>query len=336
MDIPLSVLDLVPAPAGIPSRQAFLNSIDLARHAEELGYSRYWIAEHHNTDGFISAATTLVIGMIARETQSIRVGSGGIMLPNHSPFHVAEHFLTLESMYPGRIDLGLGRAPGTDQLTALALRRTRELLAADDFPLQIELLQAFAGQIQWPDGHPFAKLRATPSDVPLPPLWILGSSTFGAELAARIGRGYAFAYHFSPQAAPAAMHAYRTGFRPSEFMGRPHAILGVAVVAAETEEEADVLARAHDLMWLRIRRGERGALPSAEEAAAYVFTDAELPLVAQSRQMLVWGSPDQVGRRLRELKEKFNVDEFMITSHIADHEARLRSYSLVTEAIRAA
>src|SRR5690625_1902208 len=190
MKIPLSVLDLVPNPTGMHSSEAFANARELARRSEELGYTRYWIAEHHNTDSFISAATVLLIGMIARETETIRVGSGGIMLPNHSPLAVAEQFLTLESLFPGRIDLGLGRAPGTDQLTALALRRSRELLAADDFPQQIDLLRASAGESSFPPGSPLAQVVATPKGASLPPWSILASRPSGATLAAPLGRRY--------------------------------------------------------------------------------------------------------------------------------------------------
>lgn len=331
MSTPISVLDLVPRPQGTGSQQAFHNSIDLAQKSEAWGYERYWIAEHHNTDSFISSATVLLIGLIAANTKKIRVGSGGVMLPNHSPLAVAEQFLTLESLYPGRIDLGLGRAPGTDQLTAFALRRSRELLAADDFPQQIELLRAYAGELELAPGHPLAKVRAAPADVPLPPLWILGSSTFGAELAARLGLPYSFAYHFSPQAAPLALSAYNNGFRPSAALKEKRAMLGVSVVCADTEEEADRLAGTHDLMWLQIRSGRRGLLPTADEAAAYPYTEEERMLVDQSRQMLVWGNPDQVAGKLHELKDRFSVDEFIVTSHIASHEARLRSYELVSQ-----
>ena len=335
MQIPLSVLDLIPRVQGSSSRQAFANSVELVKEAERLGYRRYWIAEHHNTDAFISAATVLMIGHLAQQTSSIRLGSGGIMLPNHSPLAVAEQFLTLEALYPGRIDLGLGRAPGTDQITAFALRRSRELLAADDFPQQIELLRAYAGELELVPGHPLGRVRAAPSDVNLPPLWILGSSTFGAELAARMGLPYSFAYHFSPQAAPQALAAYHGGFRPSPALAEPQAMLGVSVVCAPTTEEADYLAGTNDLMWLRIRGGERGLLPSAEEAAAFGYSAEQQQLVQQSRSNLVWGNPAQVRGQLQMLQERFGVQEFIITSHIADHGARLRSYRLVAEAMAA-
>ncbi len=310
---------------------AFDNSIELARLAEELGYHRYWVAEHHNTQAFASMATTVLISVLARETSRIRVGSGGIMLPNHSPLKIAEDFLTLEALYPGRIDLGLGRAPGTDQVTAFALRRSTELLAADDFPQQVEMLRAYAGESDFLDAHPLGKVKAELVGTRLPPLWILGSSTFGAQLAAHTGRGYSFAFHFSPDAAVPALRAYREGFQPSEHLAEPYAILGVSVLCAETEERAEELARAHDLLWLRIRRNERFPLPTTEEAAAHAFNPEEEAAAQASRRMLVWGTPDRVRERLRELKEQLEVDEFIVTSHIASHEERMLSYRLLAE-----
>lgn len=330
---PLSVLDLVPVPPDGTAADALANSVELVRLAEELGYRRYWVAEHHNTEAFASMATTVIIGMLARETQTIRVGSGGIMLPNHSPLKIAEDFLTLEALYPGRIDLGLGRAPGTDQVTAFALRRSTELLAADDFPQQIEMLRAYAGESGFLDGHPLGKVKASLPGVRLPPLWILGSSTFGAQLAAHTGRGYSFAFHFSPDAAVPALKAYREGFRPSDELSEPYAILGAAVICAPTEERAEELARAHDLLWLRIRRNERFPLPTAEEAAAYTFTAEEEAAAQASRRMLVWGTPERVRKRLEELRDQLTVDEFIVTSHIASHEERLLSYRLLAEAM---
>ncbi len=332
MAIPLSVLDLVPVPPGENASQAFANSVDLARLAEELGYRRYWVAEHHNTPAFASMSTTTLISVLAGATKTIRVGSGGVMLPNHSPLKVAEDFLTLEALHPGRIDLGLGRAPGTDQVTALALRRSTELLAADDFPQQVEMLRSYAGESDFLEGHPLGKITAALPGVKLPPLWILGSSTWGAQYAAQTGRGYSFAYHFSPDYAVPALQAYRDGFTPSEELAEPYAILGVAVIVSEDEERAEMLARAHDLMWLRIRRNERALLASAEEAGAYQFTPQEQEMAQASRRMLVWGTPEQVQGRLWELVEKLKVDELIVTSHISSHEERMGSYRLLAEA----
>ena len=332
MSIPLSILDLVPVPLGQSATGAFHNSVELVRLAEELGYRRYWVAEHHNTQAFASMSTATLIAVLAGSTDTIRVGSGGVMLPNHSPLKVAEDFLTLEALFPGRIDLGLGRAPGTDQVTALALRRSTELLAADDFPQQVEMLRAYAGESDFLEGHPLGKVTAALPGVKLPPLWILGSSMYGAQYAAQTGRGYSFAYHFSPDYAVPALRAYREGFQSTETMTEPYAILGVAVVCSESQERADMLARAHDLLWLRIRRNERGLLTTAEEAAAYEFTPEEEEAARASRRMLVWGTPETVKARLDELVEQLQVDELIVTSHIADHQERLGSYRLLAEA----
>jgi luciferase family oxidoreductase group 1 len=332
MALPLSILDLIPVGSGSTGPQALRNSIDLARRADTLGYTRYWVAEHHNTQGLASSAPEIMIGLLARETQHLRIGSGGIMLPNHSPLKVAENFLTLEALYPGRIDLGLGRAPGTDRVTALALRRSVEALSADDFPEQLQLLRAFAGEAEFPENDLFARVRASPPGVPLPPIWLLGSSDFGARLAAALGRGYAFAYHFSPEMAVPAMRMYRELFQPSEYLARPYAILGVSVVCAETEERAEELALTHDLLWVNIRNGRTGPIPSPEEARAYPYTPFELQQVRASRSMLVVGSPESVRARLLELAQKMGADELMVTSHIHSHAARVRSYELLAEA----
>lgn len=333
MPLPLSVLDLIPVPSGSSSTQALRNCLDLAKATDRLGYTRYWLAEHHNTRAFISSAPELIIGQVARETERIRVGSGGIMMPNHSPLKVAEWFRTLEALFPGRIDLGLGRAPGTDRLTALALRRSMEPFNGDDMALLLQEMLAYSGEAEFEPGHPFEKIRASPDDVALPPIWILGSSDYGARLAAAIGRGYAFAYHFSPHAALPAMRQYREGFRPSSHLDKPHAILAVAVVCAETQERAEELARTHDLLWVSIRKGDtRGRLPSPQEAEAYPYTPMDLEQIRASRSMLVVGTPDRVHARLTELAEEMGADELMITSHIHDHAARLRSYQLLAEA----
>ncbi len=331
MSIPLSVLDLVPVPPNGTASDAFRNSIELARMVEELGYHRIWVAEHHNTQAFASMSTATLIAVLARETERIRIGSGGVMLPNHSPLKVAEDFLTLEALHPGRIDLGMGRAPGTDQITALALRRSSEHLAADDFPQQVEMLRAYAGESDFLEGHPLGRVSTELPGVKLPPLWILGSSTYGAQYAAQTGRGYSFAYHFSPDYAVPALSAYRNGFQPSDELAEPYAILGVSVVCAPTQQRADELARAHDLMWLRIRRNERANLPTPEEAAAYPFTAEEEAMAAHSRRMLVYGTPDKVRARLEELTEQLKVDELIVTTHIADHEERMLSYRLLAE-----
>jgi luciferase family oxidoreductase group 1 len=329
--IPLSVLDLVPVPTGSSAAEAFQHSVELAQLTERLGYERYWIAEHHNTGAFASSATALLIGLIASQTSTMRIGSGGIMLPNHAALHVTENFLTLEALYPGRIDLGLGRAPGTDQVTAMALRRSAEHLGAEDFPQQVEAMRAFAGDTEFPAGHPYARIRATPLGVPLPPLWLLGSSTFGAQMAAHLGRGFAFAHHFSPQAAEAALRLYRQNFQPSKYLAEPHAILAVSAIVAETEERAAELARAHGLMWLQIRKGNLDSLPSAEEAAEYPYTPEEAAIVQSATELVIHGTAGQVRERMLELAGWLQADELMVTTHVADRAERMRSYELLAQ-----
>ncbi|HEX8826232.1 MAG TPA: LLM class flavin-dependent oxidoreductase [Archangium sp.] len=332
MPLPLSILDLIPVGSGSSGPQALRNTFDLARRADALGYTRYWLAEHHNTRGFASSAPELMIALVARETERIRVGSGGIMLPNHSPLKVAETFRTLEALYPGRIDLGLGRAPGTDQLTAFALRRSQEAMSADDFPEQLQELRAYAGEGDFLAGSALGRVRATPDDVPLPPLWLLGSSGFGARLAAKLGRGFAFAFHFSPEAALPAMQAYRQGFQPSEHLDKPHAILAVSVVCADTDERAEELARTHDLLWVSIAKGQTGPIPSPEEARDYPYTPLDLERIRGSRSMLVVGTPERVRARLEALATQMGADELMITSHIHGHAERVHSYELLAKA----
>ena len=248
-DIPLSILELSPVAAGMTSSQALRNTLDLAHHAERLGFHRFWLAEHHNTPGIASAVPEILIGQIANVTKTLRVGSGGVMLPNHSALHVAETFKTLEALYPGRIDLGIGRAPGTDGLTALALRRSREALNADDFDEQLGELFAF-GQGDFPGNHPFSRVQAVPTDVPLPPVYLLGSSDYSARLAGQLGLGFAFAYHFSPHALLPALAAYRNNFTPSALQ-KPHAIVTVSVFCAPTDKEAQFLAGPMQLTFLK-------------------------------------------------------------------------------------
>ncbi len=313
-------------------RLALRNSIDLARHADRLGYQRYWIAEHHNLPSVAIAAPDILIGQIAAATQNIRVGSGGIMLPNHAPLMVAERFRTLEALFPGRIDLGLGRAPGTDGVTALALRRRQERREGDDFleRLQELVLWETGG---WPANHPFRTVVAMPSDVHLPPLYLLGSSDYSAELAGRIGMGFAFAHHFATYDAVAAMRSYRAGFEPSGWRQRPHAILAIAAICADTESEAERLAASMDLNWLRRAHGEYRPLPSPEEAAAYPYTEQDRAQMRRSRERLFVGTPQTIEARLQPLLRSTEADEVMITSAIYDHEARKRSYKLLADAL---
>jgi luciferase family oxidoreductase group 1 len=329
---PLSVLDLTPIRSGGSPAEAIANTFELAQQTEGWGYTRYWLAEHHNTSGLASASPEILIGLVAAKTRTLRVGAGGIMLPNHSPLRIAESFRLLEALYPGRIDLGLGRAPGTDQLTAFALRRSMERMRADDFPDQVQELLAYAGKAAFPPELPFAPIVAMPTGVDLPPLWLLSSSGFGAEMAAQLGLPLAFAHHFSPAAALSSMRAYRRNFRPSQHLAAPHAILTVSVICSDTEERAEALARCVDLMWLRFHRGMRGPLPSVEEASAHRFTDEEQAQARVSRGMLTWGTIHTVEPRLRALVEQMGADELMISTHVPVQAERLRSYQLLAEA----
>lgn len=328
--IPLSVLDLSPVGSGSTATQALRNTLDLARLAERLGFTRYWLAEHHNMPGIACPAPEVVIAAVARETTHLRVGSGGIMLPNHTPLKVAETFKVLEALYPGRIDLGIGRAPGTDQMTALALRRSREAMSAEDFPAQLAELLAFADD-HFPDNHPFRSVRAVPVDVPLPPIWLLGSSDYSAQVSAAIGVGFAFARHISPHGAAEAMRLYREHFTPSDYLGAPRTILATSVLCAETDAEAEELAASVDLSFLRLLSGRPGPLPSPAEALAYHYTDAERVQVQSRRTHHIIGGPATVRARLTELLARTEADELMVTSMIHDHQARLRSYELLAE-----
>ena len=326
---PLSVLDLSFVTSGTPPSAALRNSLDLARHADALGYARYWLAEHHNLPSVASPAPEIMIGQIAAATTRIRIGSGGVMLPNHAPLVVAERFKTLEALFPGRIDLGLGRAPGTDQLTAFALRRLQEPRGGDDF---LERLQEL---IFWdrgfPEGHPFRPIAAMPSDAPLPPIWLLGSSDYGGRLAAQIGVGFAFAHHFASVDAVAVMRLYREGYNRDGFQARPYAILAVAVVCADTDAEAERLAASMDLNWLRREHGEYAPLPSPEEAAAHPYSDADRARIARNRAHLFVGAPATVREKLSAIIAASGADEVMVTSAIYDHEARKRSYALLAK-----
>lgn len=330
MAVPLSVLDLSPVGSGSNSGEALRNTLDLARLADRLGYTRYWLAEHHNMPGVASSAPEILIGHVAGETTSIRVGSGGIMLPNHTPLKVVETFRVLEALHPGRIDLGIGRAPGTDQVTALALRRSRDALGAEDFPAQLAELLAFATG-RFPDGHPFQSVTAVPSDVALPPVWLLGSSGYSAQAAAALGLGFAFAHHISPHGAEEAMRAYRESFSPGAQLQHPKTILAVSVICADTDARAEELAASLDLAFLRLRSGRPGLLPSPAEALAYPYTPAERAKMRAYRAHRLAGGPSTVRAQLSELAARTEADEVMITTMIHGHAERLRSYELLAE-----
>lgn len=324
----LSVLDLAPVGSGSTARQALRNTVELARLAERLGYHRFWLAEHHGMPSIASSSPEILIEHVASATERIRVGSGGIMLPNHAPLRIAEAFHTLEALHPGRIDLGIGRAPGTDPATSRALRP----FDAERFPEQlVELISLSRRDL--PADHPFHKVRVVPDDVELPPIWLLGSSGASARFAGSLGLGYGFASHFSPTPPQPALEAYREAFQPSPWFERPHVILAVSVVCAEDEERAEYLATSMDLTWVRLQRGEQGRLPSPEEALAYPYNPVERAVVANHRALVITGTPDRVSARLEELVAETGADEVMVSSMIHDHRERLHSYELLAAAL---
>jgi len=320
--VAFSVLDLAPIPDGSDAAEALRRSRDLAQHAEAWGYRRFWLAEHHNIPGIASAATSVVIGYVADGTRTIRVGAGGIMLPNHAPLVIAEQFGTLGSLHAGRIDLGLGRAPGTDLLTLRALRRDPS--AADSFPDDVlELLSYFE------PARPGQRVRAVPGAGVEVEVWILGSSLFGAQLAAAFGLPFAFASHFAPDALLAALDQYRTRFRPSPRLDRPRTMAAVNVFAADTDEEARRMFTSLELAFLRLRRGEPGKLPGPVERVD--ASPAEQALVRRALQYSMVGTRDAVRRGLATFLERTHVDELMLTGQIHDHAARLRSFEIAAE-----
>jgi luciferase family oxidoreductase group 1 len=320
--VPFSVLDLAPIPQGKTPADALRNTLDLAQHAERGGYRRFWLAEHHNMVGIASAATAVVIGYVAAGTSSIRVGAGGIMLPNHSPLVIAEQFGTLETLYPGRIDLGLGRAPGTDQRTLLALRR--DPTAADTFPQDVLELQALLGPLQ-----PGQLVQAVPGAGLNVPIWILGSSLFGAQLAAMLGLPYAFASHFAPAALHEALRVYRARFQPSHQLDRPHAMVGVNVIAADTDAEAQRLFTSVQQQFANRFRGARGQLPPPVDDIETYWSAAEKEQASAMLACSFVGSRETVARGLNRFVEETAADEVMVAAAIYDHAARLRSYEIL-------
>ena len=330
--IPLSILDLSPVASGSTAAQALRNSLDLARLADTLGFKRYWVAEHHNMPAIASSAPEIMIGQIAAATSRIRVGSGGVMLPNHAPLMVAERFKVLEALYPGRIDLGLGRAPGTDPATSYALRRRQGISEEDDFLDRFNELMLLESR-GFPAGHPFANVRAMPSDVPLPPIFLLGSSDYSAQLAGHIGAAFAFAHHFANFDAAEAMRLYRETFKPSPAHAKPYAILATHVVCADTDDEAERLARTVDLNIVRRAKGEYLPLASPEEAAAYDYAPVDKARIAQNRARVAVGSSATVTAKLTLHLEATEAQELMVTTMIYDHTARRRSYELLARAL---
>lgn len=328
--LPLSVLDLSPVVAGGSAAASLRNTIDLARLADRLGYTRYWLAEHHNLPNIASAAPEIMIGQVAAATQHIRVGSGGVMLPNHAPLMVAERYKVLEALFPGRVDLGLGRAPGTDQVTSYALRRRQGVSEDDDFLERFQELILFDSG-RFPDGHPFGKIQVMPADVKLPPIWLLGSSDYSAQLAAAVGSGFAFAHHFANHDAVGAMRFYRDRFKPSGWRETPYAILAVHVVCADSDAEAERLAATVDLNFVRRNKGEFLPLASPEDALAYPYSPIDRERIRINRERLFVGSPATVRARLTPLVEATGADELMLTCMIYDHAARKHSYELMAQ-----
>ena len=324
--VPVSILDLVPVILGETPREALRKSLELAQHAEAFGYKRYWVAEHHNMTAIASAATSVVIGYLAGGTSTIRIGSGGIMLPNHSPLVIAEQFGTLESLYPGRIDLGLGRAPGTDARTLRALRRdpSRE----NSFSQDVLELQQFLAPVQ-----PGQVVRAVPGAGTEVPIWILGSSTFGAELAAGLGLPYAFASHFAPDALFAALDIYRRQFKPSKQLDHPYAMVGVNVVAADTDAEARRLFTTIQQSFANLVRGAGGKLQAPIDNIDDYWTPAEKHHASHMLKYSIVGSAETVHRELEDFVRLTKADELMIVTSIYDHRARIRSYEIVAEVL---
>jgi luciferase family oxidoreductase group 1 len=324
---PLSILDLSPVSAGSSEADALNETVRIAAEAERLGYHRFWLAEHHGGAMVASSAPELMIGRVAAATERIRVGSGGVMLPNHSPLHVAEQFKVLAALFPDRVDLGIGRAPGTDQMTAYALRRSRQAMSGDDFPEQLGELLAFSGESEWPAGHPFTHVRAAPVDAPLPPIYLLGSSDFSAQVAAASGLGFAFAAHINPDMAVDALRTYRERFTPSERWPEPYAILAHAVIVGADEEDAQRLAAPARVAFRALRSGAPIPLPTVEDALA---EEGDAPRRPSDRMIV--GGPDSVRERLGDLLDRTGADELMAMGNVHGYEDRLRSFERLAAA----
>jgi luciferase family oxidoreductase group 1 len=330
MSIPLSVLDVAPIGQGSTPADALRSSGELAAHAERLGYRRFWVAEHHNMPGIASSAPAVLLAHVAAVTSTIRVGSGGVMLPNHTPLVVAEQFGMLEALHPGRVDLGIGRAPGTDQVTALALRRSADGLSAEDFPRHFgELLSFFDGE--FPEHHPYRQITAVPGLGYRPEVWLLGSSDFSARLAGYLGLPFSFAHHFSARNTIPAVQAYRESFRPSAVLDQPHVMIAANVLAADTDEHARYLAGSGALSMVRLRTGRPGPIPSPEEAAAYQFTPAEKEIVKAWTVGHVVGDPDTVKAGLDDLVARTGADELMLSGMAHAPADRRRSLELIAQ-----
>lgn len=330
-DIPYSVLDLSPIVEGGTAAESLRNTLDLARHVEKWGYNRYWLAEHHNMAGIASSATSVVIGYVAAGTSTIRVGSGGIMLPNHAPLVIAEQFGTLESLFPGRIDLGLGRAPGTDQLTAHALRRDRRS-DGQDFPEQLAELRAYFNP-SLTTGKQY--VRSIPGEGLNIPIWLLGSSGYSAQLAGKLGLPFSFASHFSPEYTKPALELYRNSFRPSAVLDRPYAMVGVNVIAADTDDEAEWLSTSMQQQFLFLLRNNPGQLQPPVENINDLCSEYEKGLLNQRLGSSIIGGPETVKKKLQAFFDETQAEEMIVNSQIFDHQARLKSYEILAEIIKA-
>jgi luciferase family oxidoreductase group 1 len=329
--LPLSALDLVPLCSGGSSAESLRNAEELAKALDRFGYTRLWYAEHHNMPGIATTTPEILIAHMGPLTKQIRLGAGGVMLPNHSPLKVAESYKLLHALHPGRIDLGIGRAPGTDGLTALALRRSRSAIGADDF------LEQFGELVSWdksdfPDEHPFRAIRAMPDDSPLPPIYLLGSSDYSARVSAELGLPFAFAAHFSPDPPDAAMKLYRARFQASGPGSKPHAILALAVFCADTQVAAEKMASSMKLTFAQLRTGKPGRMPSPDEVASHAWTPAEKSVVEFVDRLQIVGTPEHCRARILEVAERTKADEVMIASHAWDPSARVRSYELLGKA----
>ncbi|MFD1177500.1 LLM class flavin-dependent oxidoreductase [Paenibacillus puldeungensis] len=327
-EIPFSILDLAPITVGSTAADSLRNTLDLAQHADQWGYNRYWLAEHHSMPGIASSATSIVIGHVAGGTKRIRVGSGGVMLPNHSPLVIAEQFGTLESLYPGRIDLGLGRAPGSDPLTSQALRRGPGS-DGQDFPERLSELRGYF--------HPApgsgARVRAIPGEGLNIPIWLLGSSGFSAQLSGQLGLPFSFASHFAPDYLLPALDLYRHQFRPSEELAAPYAMVGVNVIVADTDEEARRLATSQQQQFLNLIRRQTGQLKPPVDSMEPIWTPQEKALIERQLGFAAIGSPDTVRQRLEILLQQTDADEMIVAAQVYDHKARLRSYELLAEIV---
>ncbi len=327
IDVPLSVLDLAPVTAGSTAGEALARTTRVAQRAEWLGYRRFWVAEHHSMPAIASSAPAVLLAHIAANTSTIHVGSGGVMLPNHAPLVVAEQFGTLHALHPGRVDLGIGRAPGTDPATAAALRRTTDGLSAENFPAELDDLIAYF------TGEPARRITATPGLGESPQVWLLGSSGFSAQLAGLMGLPFSFAHHFSSQNTVPALDLYRSSFRPSRWLDRPHAMVAVNVLVADSDERAEFLSGPSALSFLKLRQGVSMPMVSPEEAAAYPWSELEREFVLARRDGQAMGSPDTVRRQLGDLLDRTQADELMLTTMAYDVEDRLRSFELVMDKV---